>query len=357
MLIRSSRRAPHTVVHVLASASVQGTAQARMVVGLARALDPARYRLRAWFLEGAGPLVEGLSAAGVPARRVIFRGGKDVRGASWVGRALVADRPALVHMHVGGRSRLWLIGALTSAKRVAHVHGERAEDGTPLPLEHLARGAHVVIATSMAVANAVPGSATLVYPGVDVPDAIAPVREASAAIGTVARFEPVKGLTSLLEAAGALRLRHPELRIELAGSGTCEPRLRSVAARLGLAESVSFLGWREDVASVHRRWQIFVQPSMHEGFGLAALEAMASGLPVVASATGGLPELVEDGDTGFLVPVGDVDTLADRLGRLLEDEALRLRMGEAGRRRARDHFSVKAMGAKMAHVYDRLLGE
>jgi glycosyltransferase involved in cell wall biosynthesis len=357
MLIRSDGRLPHNVVHVLATASVRGIAQARMVVLLARAVDPTRYRLQAWFLDGPGPLVRMLTAAGVPTRTVIFRGGRDIGGALRFAGALKADRPALVHLHVGGRSRLWLLRALTSAKRVAHVHGDRAEDGAPIPLESLTRGVHAVIATSMAVARAVPGPATVVYPGTDVPDQVAPLLTSRPTIGTVARLESIKGLPFLLQAASALKRHHPDLRIEVAGSGSCEPRLRLLASRLGLAESISFFGWRQDVDALHRRWQVFAQPSIYEGFGLAALEAMASGLPVVASATGGLPELVEDGVTGFLVPVGDVDTLADRLGRLLEDEELRVRMGQVARERVREHFSDAAMGAKIAQVYDRLLGE
>lgn len=355
MLIRCDGRLPHTVVHVLATASVRGIAQARMVVALARTVDPARYRLRAWFLDGPGPLVGVLTAAGVPARTVTFRGGRDIGGALRFAGALRADRPALVHLHVGGRSRLWLLRALTSAKRVAHVHGDRAEDGAPLPLESLTRSAHAVIATSMAVARAVPGPAAVVYPGTDVPDRVAPLLASPPTIGTVARLEPIKGLPFLLQAAGALERRHPDLRIEVAGSGSCDPRLRLLASRLGLARSISFLGWRQDVEALHRRWQVFVQPSIYEGFGLAALEAMASGLPVAASATGGLPELVEDGITGFLVPVGDVDALADRLGQLLEDEELRVRAGQAARERVREHFSGAAMGAKIAQLYDGLL--
>jgi glycosyltransferase involved in cell wall biosynthesis len=357
MVSQSDGRLPHTVVHLLETASERGMAHARMVVVLARAIDPTRYRLRAWFLDGPGPLVEVLTAAGVPARTAIFRGGRDIGGALRFAGALKADRPTLVHLHVGGRSRLWLLRALTSAKRVAHVHRDRAEDGTRLSLESLTTSAHAVIATSMAVARAVPGPATVVYPGTDIPDRIAPLSASPPTIGTVARLEFVKGLPFLLNAAGALQRRHPNLRIEVAGSGSCEPRLRLLASRLGLARSVSFLGWRQDVDALHRRWQVFAQPSIYEGFGLAALEAMSSGLPVVASATGGLPELVEDGVTGFLVPIGDVDTLADRLGRLLEDEELRVRMGQAARERVREHFSGAVMGAKTAQVYDRLLAK
>jgi glycosyltransferase involved in cell wall biosynthesis len=345
------------VVHLLGSASVQGTAHVRLVAALARSLDPDRYRLRAWFLDDTGPLAETLTTAGVPARAVIFRGRTDLGGAMRLARALREDRPRLVHLHVGGRSRLWLLRELSSAKRVAHLHGDHADNGMPVPLESFVGTTHSAIATSRAIAAAAGDRATVIYPGVDITDAEASPRTRPPIIGAAGRLEPVKGLTFLLEAAAALRHRYPELQVQLVGSGTCEPRLRSLAARLGIAGSVSFLGWREDVHALYPRWRAFAQPSIHEGFGLAALEAMAAGVAVVASATGGLPELIEDERTGFLVPAGDVGALSERLGTLLEDNDLRSRMGEAARQRVSERFTVAEMAARTAEVYDRVLAE
>jgi glycosyltransferase involved in cell wall biosynthesis len=355
MNARSRVSRPQTVVHLLGSASLRGTAQARIVAALARSLDPDRYRLRVWFLDGPGPLMERLAAAGVPARAVLFRGRMDLAGAVRFAGALRAERPRLVHLHVGGRSRLWLLRWFSPGRCVAHVHGDRAEDGTPLRLESLARSVRAVIATSQAVAAAVPGSATVVYPGVDVVEAVDPPAPEPPTVGALGRLAPIKGLAFLLEAAELLRRRLPDLRIELAGAGNCEPRLKSLAAQLSISDSVHFLGWRDDTDSLLRRWQVLAQPSLHEGLGLSVLEAMAAGRPVVASATGGLPELVEHGRTGFLVPVGAVDGLVDPLGRLLADAGLRARMGDAGWRRVRDRFSVAEMATKTARIYDGLL--
>jgi len=100
-----------------------------------------------------------------------------------------------------------------------------------------------------------------------------------------------------------------------------------------------------------------VMPSLEEGFPIAALDAMASGLPVVASSVGGVPELIEDGKTGWLVPPQDAEALADRLRLLLSNPDLRLSMGSAGHVRVRDHFGIAQMTARFAELYDELLNE
>src|SRR5512133_4194972 len=168
MVTRAHRRAPHPVLHVLGSASISGTAHVRVVAALARSLDPDRYAVRAWFVDKAGPLVDVLGRSGVPARAVIFRGGRDPLGALRIAQALRRDRPEIVHLHVGGRSRMWLLRAMSPAKRVAHLHGTSRDDGTPLALEQFVRSSDAAIATSQAVANAA-GAATVIYPGIEVP--------------------------------------------------------------------------------------------------------------------------------------------------------------------------------------------
>ena len=147
----------------------------------------------------------------------------------------------------------------------------------------------------------------------------------------------------------------PDLRLEFAGSGPAEDELRTQCRELGVAEKVTFLGWQQDLESVFRRWDVFCLPSLEEGFGLAALEAMASGLPVIATSVGGLPEIVEDGVTGCLVPPSDPRALAASLRKLLHDGALRQAMGASAHRRVTDHFSVDRMVRNVAILYDSLL--
>jgi len=152
-----------------------------------------------------------------------------------------------------------------------------------------------------------------------------------------------------------LCLEFPTLRLEIAGTGPQREDLEREAGRLGLTSGVRFLGWQRDLGPIFRSWDIFAMPTLEEGFGMAGLEAMAEGLPVVATSVGGLPEVVEDGQTGYLVPPSDVTALSGRLRLLILDPKRRQAMGAAGRERARNHFSVDRMVGEIAAIYDSLV--
>ncbi len=147
---------------------------------------------------------------------------------------------------------------------------------------------------------------------------------------------PRKGIRFLLDAAARLKPRDPGLKVLIAGDGFERPELEKRARDLGLASDVVFLGWvpNADLPPLYRAAAVSVIPSLEEGFGIPAAEAMGCGIPVVASDAGGLPEVVEDGSCGFVVPKGDAVRLADAIGRLLADPGLRARMGRAARERA-----------------------
>jgi glycosyltransferase involved in cell wall biosynthesis len=348
-------RYPYTAVHLLAGATEHFRAHVSIVSALHRHLDPERYRLVAWFLDGDGPLIETLEEQGMSAKWLSFRSGRDVGGALRFARELRRERTSLIHAHVAGRSRTW-IGRLSSARLLVHFHHTHAEDGEPIPLQRLARGADAILATSKAVAAQTGRPSTVVYPGVEVPpDAVPAATPQVPRLGTVARLEPNKQLEQLLAAAAVLRDRYPSLEVEIAGDGSQEENLKQLARSRGIESVVTFLGWRRDLQALHRRWRAFAMPSRYEGFGLAGLEAMSSGLPVVGSATGGIQELIADGETGYLVPSGDADALADRLGLLLEDDSLQRRMALASIDRARKHFSLRQMCDRVEQTYGRLL--
>jgi glycosyltransferase involved in cell wall biosynthesis len=160
----------------------------------------------------------------------------------------------------------------------------------------------------------------------------------------------VKGVDLLIEAMRLVRQDHPSARLEIAGDGGHEPELRRQAE----GEAVSFLGWQEDVAALHRRWHAFALPSRSEGFGLAALEAMAAGLPVVATRVGGLPELIRDGVDGCLVDPS-AEAIAAALGALLSDARRRREIGIAARRSAIERFGLERVAQTVEDVYAAVL--
>ena len=195
----------------------------------------------------------------------------------------------------------------------------------------------------------------VIYPGINVSDFSVPrLAHAGVVIGTACRLELIKGLNYLIEALAVLAPEFPDLRLEIAGGDTLRGALEQKSRQLGVSGIVSFLGWREDLPSVMAGWDIFVLPSLDEGFGVAALEGMAAGLPVIASAVGGLCELVQNGETGWLVPPASPAELAQRVGELIHDGRKREAMGIAGRQRALDHFPTSRMVERTFAVYDSL---
>ena len=141
----------------------------------------------------------------------------------------------------------------------------------------------------------------------------------------------------------------------IVGDGPERARLEAEIRRLGLEGAVVLAGDRDDVAAMLARADVFVLSSTSEGLPLSILEAMAAGLPVVASSVGGVPEAVEDGETGLLVPPRDPVRLAAALERLLVDPALRRRLGSNGRERVRQHFGLEAFQQAHVAVYRREL--
>lgn len=170
-------------------------------------------------------------------------------------------------------------------------------------------------------------------------------------IGTLGRFEPQKGLEYFLRAATLVRAARPAAQFLIVGDGPLEQELRALVGELGLEDAVRFSGWRRDVPDVLAALDVFCLASLWETFGIVLAEAMLAELPVVATAVDGIPEVVADGHTGFLVPPRDAEALADKLLQLLDDPDQAQRMGRAGRKRSLEKFSV----ASMVTGYERFL--
>ncbi len=175
----------------------------------------------------------------------------------------------------------------------------------------------------------------------------------TALVGTVTRLAPVKRLDILLQAMALM----DDVPAVIVGGGPEHDRLETLSNQLGLMKQVHLVGYQSNVSKWLAAMDIFALTSDWEGMSNALLEAMAAGLPVVATAVGGTPEVVVDGVTGFLVPPRDPQALADAILRLLRDPELRQRMGEAGRARVAAHFSIEQMVHKTEALYEQLLAE
>jgi len=174
-------------------------------------------------------------------------------------------------------------------------------------------------------------------------------------IGLVGRLDHWgKGHQELFTAMAQLKERHP-VHALIVGGGRRIDEVKALAAGLGLAGEVHFLGPRRDVPDLLNAMDIFVLPSYSEGVSLALLEAMAAGLPVIATAVGGLPEVVTDGDNGLLIPPRDAEALAGALEQLLGDPEFARRLGANARDHVREHFSLERLGREINEIYGELV--
>jgi L-malate glycosyltransferase len=173
-------------------------------------------------------------------------------------------------------------------------------------------------------------------------------------VGNVAALVPHKGQRHLVDAAALVLRKHPDARFIIAGDGDLRATLEHQIRHRHLEKHVILAGFRTDILSLHKAFDIFVMSSVTEGLGTSILDAMACGKPVVGTSAGGIPEVVTDGDTGLLVPPRDAAAMAAAITRLLSDRSLRERMGLAGLARVRERFSAETMVKNTLEVYQRL---
>ena len=174
-------------------------------------------------------------------------------------------------------------------------------------------------------------------------------------MGMACRLVEQKGIPYALEALRRIRSDVPRAHLLIAGDGEKAAELRRLASKLGVADRVCWLGWRADAADLMAAFDVFLLPSLHEGFGLVLLEAMSRRVPIIASEVGAIPEIVVDGETGILVEPRDAAGLARAMTVLLKDRALRKYMGLLGAARLEDRFSVERMIDGTVAVYEKAL--
>jgi glycosyltransferase involved in cell wall biosynthesis len=176
-------------------------------------------------------------------------------------------------------------------------------------------------------------------------------------VGMVARLQPVKGHRFFLEAAARVIRKEPKARFVLVGDGPLKSDIEGQAANLGLQGRLRLLGDRPDAARLAASFDLLVLSSLHEGLPNAVMEAMAAGVPVVATAVGGTKELIADGETGYLVPPADAEALSERIAFALANAADRRRVAEAARRFIGAEFGMERMVGSVEKLYDELMRE
>jgi glycosyltransferase involved in cell wall biosynthesis len=327
---------------------------------------------------GTEPLAERAAALEVPLLRVapMPLGLEGARQVPALARLLRRERPDLFHAHMSSPVACkWGLAAAVAA-RVPAVLGTVQVGGYEPPnrsaywqLRALARGVDRYLAVSRDIARELveqlgwpEAKVEVSYNAVDLRrvEATAPpgLREQLGAdetrplVLTPARLDAQKGHRTLFEAIAQV----PDAVFVLAGEGPEREPLEALAAQLGIAERVRFLGRRDDVPQLLAACDVFALPSLYEGSSLAVLEAMAAGAPVVSSAIGGTDELIEDGSTGLLVPPGDAEALAEALRRLLGDPELRKSLATRARERVERDLTRERMAARVTGVYRELLG-
>lgn len=199
----------------------------------------------------------------------------------------------------------------------------------------------------------------IVRNGIDVEavrrDAEPPADLAHPAYGVVGHLRRLKGVDIFLEASRLVAAEMPEATGVIVGSGEDEAELRLLRSRLGVEESVDFLGYRRDARRLLHAFDVFVVPSRHEGLPVALLEAMALGRPVVATSVGGVPEVIRDGVNGLLVPPEDPAALAVGIVRLLRDRELAGRLAARGAETVEGSFTGTLMAEQILAVYEQVM--
>jgi sugar transferase (PEP-CTERM/EpsH1 system associated) len=352
----------------------------RIVEQLATRLSPDRYNVKVACLYDPEAIGTKIRAAGIPVINLDMRGKWDLRAPYRLFRLLRRENIQILHAHLfhanllaATLGKLARIPIIITTRHSVEIGGPGREWLNRLvkPLHDVAVMVSRQVHKTERHRSGVKADKIVEIPGGVHVDTFAQVDRKSierlrhkwdlgtkvAIVGTVGRFAEPKGYSYLLEAMVELRNQNANIRALLVGDGPLRPAMEEKAEALGLSDTVVFTGIRRDVPEILALLDVFVLPSLWEGLPIALLEAMAAGLPVVATRVGGVPEVVVDGATGLLVPPRAPEALSKAILKLLQDPDLRQKMGQAGQERVREYFSVERMVEETEALYERLLAE
>ncbi|NQW18523.1 MAG: GT4 family glycosyltransferase PelF [Chloroflexi bacterium] len=268
--------------------------------------------------------------------------------------ALVArfsSTPMLLTLHLGD------MGGGPSAVKALTALYEKTVGRCIVRAADQITGVSEAVASHAGTLGANPASVQVIPNGVDT--AVFSPAESVPEIPTVlavGRLVPNKGMDTLVKSVPEVLSKVPEARFVIAGDGPMNSSLRKLATSLGVEDSVEFLGHRSDVPDLLRAASVFTRPSTLEGMPLTVLEAMATGLPVVATPVGGTPELITDGQNGYLTPVGDSQTLARAIVDILSDRERAAAMGQRNLTKVRDEYTWERVVDRTETLYCEMVG-
>jgi len=369
---------PDRRIHVVQATFGMGIGgMERVIMDLCRYTDPDRFRFSVVCISHRGPLADQIEGEGVP---VIFcenqtRLGKYLRGFE-LGRILREQKADILHTHNTTAFIDGLIGARLAGVPVM-VHTDHCKN-YPIEwrwtvAENLAsRLVDRVVAVSHHTKEElmkyewIPESkVSVIHNGINprlTRDASLNVlrhevglKPGQLVLGTVGRLEPQKGLDLFLAAIPRVARDFPDARFLIVGGGSLEEALRTQAVGLGIDSRVIFTGWRTDAIDLMQLFDCFVATSNFEGLPMVLLEAMSFSKPIVATAVGGVPELVEDGFNGLLIDRREPHLVSDALLRVGRDEVFRRRLGQNSRARYEERFTAQAMASSYQRMYDQYL--
>jgi glycosyltransferase involved in cell wall biosynthesis len=374
----SAMSAPNRKIHIMqvTYGMVIGGLE-RVIIELCRHVDRSRYRLSICCISTRGPLADVIEAEGT---QVIVcpkqtRPAKYLRGFE-LARIFRQQHVDLIHTHHTPAFVDATLGARFARIPLINTDHTKLYPTTPrwrLLEKHASRFAERVVAVSeqskrdlIDYQGIAPEKLQVIYNGLDLKtprqhESVSSLRQElglapdQIVIGTAARLEDQKGLDLLLDAVPSVLERLPHARFVIVGGGSQEQALRGQAARLGLGHAVTFTGPRVDAVDLMRAFDCFVQTSHWEGMPMALIEAMALSKPVVATAVGGVAELVEDHVTGLLVRNRDPRLFAEALVQALGDPEESQRLGKAGYARYASRFTSRAMIDQYERLYEQVL--
>ena len=351
------------VAHIAYSLKTGG--MERLLAEFARNSSFPKYNLHFFSLTDGGPLAAELESHGARViqlkKRPGFRWSVVLRLAS----AFRRNGIRVVHTHNSGAM---IYGALASRiagiRCVIHTrHGQRtgSDKHQTFIFSGVSRLIDCVVgvshdSTAMSVAEGVPASRTrTIWNGIDLDRFPFFGANGSGAAIMVARLAPEKDVETLVRAVAIAIRTAPKFRLDIVGDGPCRQKLQTMVDELALHRSVRLLGERSDIPGLLQSASMFALPSRSEGLSLTLLEAMATGLPVIATAVGGNPEVVIDGQTGLMTSDGDPQKLANAMVQIASDPSSAYAMGRNGRARVEQHFDVKSMICAYEALYEEVL--